>query len=204
LSPFIIIFFRGMGFISTYKVCYSPSPWFSVCSFLWWWPFVLHITRPVVRITRNAEQIALGHYALPEHQPAIRTLHMSRRDEIKRLGDAVDSMSSQLMRQMFGQRRFIRQIAHELGSPIARMKFGLAVLEERVDEETSVRVRRLSKDMGEIAVLVEGRAGLFAFRGVARKAHAGDRASGPGDQGNDRPGVPARGGCFWSSRSTTS
>lgn len=138
-------------------------------SFLWWWPFVLRITRPVARITRDAEQIAAGHYVLPEHPPAARVLPLSRQDEIKRLDDAVDSMSSQLMHQMFGQRRFIRQIAHELGSPIARMKFGLAVLEERVDEETSVRVRKLSKDMEEVAMLVEDVLDYLRSEGVPGK-----------------------------------
>lgn len=124
-------------------------------SFAWWLPFVLHITRPVAAITDTAVRIAAGDYVLIEPGKASTALLGGRKDEIKRLADAVSSMSSQLMRQMCGQRRFIRHIAHELGSPIARVKYGLAVLESRLEGEYGARVRTIGKDVEQVSLLME-------------------------------------------------
>lgn len=138
-------------------------------TFLWWWPFVLHVTKPITAITRTAERIAAGDYAFFDGASPRCYLAPRRQDEIKRLADAVDTMSNQLMRQMFGQRRFIRHIAHELGSPIARVKFGLAVLEAQLDGEHLKRIRMLSKDVGSIATLVEDVLTYLRSEGLPRQ-----------------------------------
>jgi two-component system sensor histidine kinase CpxA len=124
-------------------------------SFVWWLPFVLHITRPIRAVTGTAVRIAAGDYVLTETGKSASAFMGARKDEIRRLADAVDSMSSQLMRQMYGQRRFIRHIAHELGSPIARVKYGLAVLESRLEGEYGARIRTIGKDVEQVSLLME-------------------------------------------------
>lgn len=147
--------FSGNGLYFNYTGALAVMFLVLVLSFLWWWPFVLHITKPIAAITESAERIAAGDYTSQDSERPTGGFTIHRRDEIRRLSDAVGSMSSQLMRQMFGQRRFIRHIAHELGSPIARVKFGLAVMESRLEGENCARIRVMSKDMEQIAGLVE-------------------------------------------------
>lgn len=53
------------------------------------------------------------------------------------------------------QRRFIRNIAHELDSPLARIKLGLAVLDSRVDEKNQQRVQEISDEVEQLSLLVE-------------------------------------------------
>ena len=123
-------------------------------SFLWWWPFVLHLTRPIARLTAMAERVAAGEH-IPSCDAERVKFVLPRKDEIGRLSLAVDSMSAQIMRQMWGQRRFIRHIAHELGSPIARTKFGLAVLESRLRGGDADRLRHIIRDVEQLSVMIE-------------------------------------------------
>jgi two-component system sensor histidine kinase CpxA len=125
-----------------------------VLSFLWWWPFVLHLTRPIAKLTVSAERMASGTYPHTDEKTR-EYFSLSRKDEIGRLSQAVGSMAAQIMRQMWGQRRFIRHIAHELGSPIARIKFGLAVLEANAKDENMLRIQRVIKDVELVSVMIE-------------------------------------------------
>lgn len=127
-------------------------------SFLWWWPFVRRISRPLKAMTETAERIAAGDYtslldpAAPGH---CATRLAARRDEIGRLAQAVNIMADQVMRRAHGQRRFIRHIAHELGSPLARIKLGLAVLESRLDGDAQQRIGQVSVEVEQLSSLVE-------------------------------------------------
>ncbi|EGB15553.1 integral membrane sensor signal transduction histidine kinase [Pseudodesulfovibrio mercurii] len=158
--------FSGHGlYFNMYGVLVTMVVVLGLC-FLWWWPFVWHLAKPIGQVTEKAERIAAGEYVLTEKRKDDYLPSLGRKDEIRRLADAVDSMSNQLMQQMFRQRRFIRQIAHELGSPIARTKFGLAVLEERLDGDFANRARKISRDVEEIAVLVEDVLGYLRSEGL--------------------------------------
>jgi two-component system sensor histidine kinase CpxA len=125
-------------------------------SVLWWWPFVRHITRPLKAMTEAAERIAAGDYAGlgDEKSPGCVVAAPGRRDEIGRLSQAVSTMAEQVRRQMLGQRRFIRHIAHELGSPLARIKLGLAVLDSRLEGDARDRINQVSAEVEQLSVLV--------------------------------------------------
>lgn len=124
-------------------------------SFLWWWPFVHHISRPLKAMTETAERIAAGDYGAQPETGTAQALPLTRRDEIGRLAQGINFMAEQVKRQMRGQRRFIRYIAHELGSPLARAKLGLAVLESRLDGDARARVGEISSEMDQLSSLVE-------------------------------------------------
>ena len=139
-------------------------------SFLWWWPFVLHLTRPIATLTQTAERIASGKH-IPSCDAERLRFALPRKDEIGRLSLAVDSMAAQIMRQMWGQRRFIRHIAHELGSPIARTKFGLAVLESRFRGEDAVRLQHIIKDVEQLSVMIEDVLTYLRAEGLPETPH---------------------------------
>lgn len=125
-------------------------------SFLWWWPFVRNITRPLQSMTEIAERIAAGDYAtLPGGSRNDGRRLTVRQDEIGRLAQAVSVMADQVRRQMHGQRRFIRYIAHELGSPLARIKLGLAVLDARLDGDAGKRIGQVIEEVEQLSTLVD-------------------------------------------------
>lgn len=126
-------------------------------SCLWWWPFVRHISRPLKALTETTERIVVGDYSpQPQRSSAEGAIvPPGRGDEIGRLAQAISIMAEQVKRQVKGQRRFIRYIAHEMGSPLGRVKFGLAVLESRLDGDARHRVEELTKEMEQLTGLVE-------------------------------------------------
>jgi two-component system sensor histidine kinase CpxA len=142
----------GKGFF------FDPLPWILigatviVLSVLLWIPMVRNITRPLARMTYAAEEIARGRFDVP--------LHETRADEIGRLARAVRHMTSRLSAFVRGQRRFLGDVSHELGSPIARIQFGLGALEQRVEKENVERVRDIMEDVDHMSTLVSE---LLAF-----------------------------------------
>lgn len=137
---------------------FDPLPWMIVAaaviliSVLFWIPMVRNITRPLARITRATEQIANGRFEVVLHEP--------RMDEIGRLAKAVNHMTARLSSFVKGQKRFLGDVAHELGSPIARIQFGLGALEYRVQDKNRRRVLDVMEDVDHLSKLV---AELLAF-----------------------------------------
>lgn len=126
-------------------------------SCLWWWPFVRHLSRPLLKMVNYAEQVEMDNFVcLGKALSDTKTFSGERRDEIGRLGHAFMTMTRRVGLLISGQSQFIRHIAHELNSPLARTQIGLAVLEERLDgQPTRERVRRIMKDIERLSVLTD-------------------------------------------------
>ncbi|MFZ9855971.1 MAG: sensor histidine kinase [Limisphaerales bacterium] len=109
----------------------DPTPWLWAAglvltlSALWWIPFVSSITRSIRQMTAATERIAEGRFDIQVNE--------RRRDELGRLGGAINRMSVRLSSFVTGQKRFLGDAAHELCSPLARMEMALGILESRVD-----------------------------------------------------------------------
>lgn len=137
---------------------FDPFPWMFVAtvviliSVLLWIPMVRHITRPLSRMTLATEKIAKGRFDVSIHEP--------RADEIGRLAKTINHMTARLSAFVKGQKRFLGDVAHELGSPIARIQFGLGALEQRVDRENKQRVIDVMEDVDHMSKLVNE---LLAF-----------------------------------------
>ncbi|CAK8725089.1 histidine kinase [Candidatus Electrothrix laxa] len=137
---------------------FDPLPWMVVAaavlliSVLLWIPLVRNITKPLVRMTRAAEEIAKGNFNVSIHEP--------RADEIGRLAKTINHMTYRLAEFVKGQKRFLGDVAHELGSPVARIQFGLGVLEQRLEGGNQERVRDVMEDVEEMSKLIRE---LLAF-----------------------------------------
>ena len=89
---------------------YAPWLWAGgavlALSVLWWLPFVSGITRAVSQMTGATERIAEGQFdvSAPER----------RRDELGRLGAAINRMAARLGGFVAGQKRFLGDVSHEL------------------------------------------------------------------------------------------
>ncbi len=137
---------------------FDPVPWMVVAatviliSVLLWIPMVRNITRPLRRMTLATEEVANGRFDVSIHEP--------RTDEIGRLARAINHMTSRLSAFVKGQKRFLGDVAHELGSPIARIQFGLGALEQRVEDKNRKRVIEVMEDVDHLSKLVNE---LLAF-----------------------------------------
>jgi len=145
---------------------FDPLPWMIVAaaiiliSALLWIPMVRYITRPLARMTLATEEVANGSFDV--------SIHESRADEIGRLARAINHMTSRLSAFVKGQKRFLGDVAHELGSPIARIQFGLGALEQRVEGENRKRVIEVMEDVDHMSKLVNE---LLAFSRADMKSN---------------------------------
>lgn len=115
-------------------------------SVLLWIPLVRNITRPLSRMTHAAEEIAKGRFDVRINEP--------RADEIGRLGSSINHMTSRLCGFVKGQKSFLGDVAHELGSPIARIQIGLGILEQRVDANNRKQVVDVMEDVTHMSNLI--------------------------------------------------
>jgi two-component system sensor histidine kinase CpxA len=131
---------------------FDPFPWMIVAmavffiSALLWIPLVRNITRPITRMTRAAEEIAKGRFDVQ--------IEENRTDEIGRLGSAINHMTLRLSNFIKGRKRFLGDVAHELGSPIARIQLGLGILEQRMDPDNQQRIADVIEDVAHMSQLV--------------------------------------------------
>ena len=116
-------------------------------SILFWMPFAINITRYIGKLKSATDEIADGKFHL--------NLDTRRRDELGSLGSAVVSMSTRLDHLVSGQKRFLGDIAHELCSPLARMRTGLSILETKLPESEQKRISAIEEDATELAELIE-------------------------------------------------
>jgi two-component system sensor histidine kinase CpxA len=123
-----------------------------VCSILLWLPFVAAHTRALRRLGHATESIADGRFdtRVPENS----------RDELGALGGSINRMSGRLERLVAGQKRFLGDIAHELGSPLGRMQMGIGILEARAPAELQPAINDVREEVVQMADLV---AELLAF-----------------------------------------
>lgn len=89
-------------------------------SALWWLPFVWSITRTVTRITQTTERIAEGDFDA--------RIAADRRDELGQLARSVNSMAQRLGGHLRAQKQFLADVAHEVASPLARLRVALGLL----------------------------------------------------------------------------
>jgi len=120
--------------------------WILLFSVIFWFPLVRGITRSLATMTRATERIAEGGLDV--------RVRIQRRDEIGRLGDAVDRMAERLQGFVTGQKRFLGDTAHELCTPLARIQMVVGILEQRADEASRAYVQDLREEVQQMSALV--------------------------------------------------
>lgn len=144
--------FSGNGFFFDLSPLIITMVLIVAVSIIFWIPMVRNITVPLRKMTETTENIANGNFD--------NIISGSRNDEIGRLSKAINHMSSRLSAYVTDQKRFMGDVAHELGSPIARIQFGLSALEQRVKPENRERVTDIIDDIDHMSKLVSE---LLAF-----------------------------------------
>ena len=117
-----------------------------VFSVLFWLPVVRGITRSLGQLTAATGRIAEGHFdtRVPEQ----------RRDELGTLGHSVNRMAARLDTLVHGQKRFLGDVAHELGSPLGRLQVALEILESRTDPSVRPQLEDVREEVQLMSALV--------------------------------------------------
>lgn len=139
--------FDGRGLFFNYRQFLLIGAAILTLSYLWWLPFILHVTRPLLRMSGFAESVAEGNSGSDLKIPGTRS------DEVGRLGRALEKMTQRLTQRMAGQSQFIKHIAHELNTSLGHCNLGLAVLEKKVEGELQERARRVMTELENLGSL---------------------------------------------------
>lgn len=137
---------------------FDALPWLGILagafalSVLFWLPLIGGITRALSELTRATEAIAEGRFdaRVPD----------TRRDELGHLGQSVNRMASRLETLVNGQKRFLGDVAHELGSPLGRLQVATEILEARATNGLRAYVHDVREEVQQMSILVNE---LLAF-----------------------------------------
>lgn len=129
------------------------TPWIAagfaavLFSVLFWFPLIRGITRAISQMTQATEQIAVGQFDA--------RVNVRRRDELGRLGAAINRMADRLAGFVTGQKRFLGDVAHELCSPLARIQMALGILEQQaLSEPQKAGVEDIREEVQRMSELV--------------------------------------------------
>lgn len=132
---------------------FQPGPWLAVgglgllLSILCWMPFLRRLTRTIRKMEAATAQIAEGRFDA--------VVPRGRRDELGRLGTSIAQMAVRLDATAIGQKRFLGDTAHELRSPLGRMRVALEVIETRKHGDPSGYLQDLKDDVDAMTRLTD-------------------------------------------------
>ena len=148
------------------------GPWLALAagafglSAVFWLPLVGSITRALKRLTDATERIAEGQFET--------RVDLQRRDELGHLGTSVNRMAERLDTLVSGQKRFLGDIAHELGSPLGRLQVATEILETRADPALREQVADVREEVQQMAMLLGE---LLAFTKAGMRAREAELAT---------------------------
>lgn len=99
-----------------------------------------HFSRSVATLQKATKQIANGDLSV-----RVSSHFAGRRDEIAALGRDFDHMTERLEKAMLEQKRLIKDVSHELRSPLARLQVALGIAQQRSDGGVDKELDRIKK-----------------------------------------------------------
>lgn len=149
-GPLVIV--AESGSFSGGGLFFEVKPWLGmgtvavVFSVLLWLPLVRDLNRSIAQLTAAANRIAEGRFD-------VRVDH-HRRDELGALGQAINQMAARLNDLVTGQKRFLGDVAHELCSPLAKLRIALGILEQQAAKDQKPYVTGAEEEAAHMAGLV--------------------------------------------------
>ncbi len=109
-------------------------------------PIARRLTRRLEGLTKGVEELGGGDLSA--------RVDVEGDDEIARLAEAFNASAARIESLVTAQKRVLASASHELRSPLARMRMGLALLEEAGDDRPAA-IAALKRDIAELDGLVE-------------------------------------------------
>jgi two-component system sensor histidine kinase CpxA len=108
-----------------------------------------YIVSPVVKLRTVTRQVADG-----DLSARVGPLLGHRRDELADMGRDFDAMAAQVEALMSAQQRLLRDISHELRSPLARLGVALDLLRKRTGPEAEVHLARIERESARLNEMI--------------------------------------------------
>ncbi|WP_237065667.1 ATP-binding protein [Microbulbifer guangxiensis] len=99
-----------------------------------------YLSRPLDKLRAATRQVAVG-----ELDYRVAPALAKRGDELSELAEDFDSMTAQLQSAMAEQRRLIKDVSHELRSPLARLQVALGIARQKSDGKLDGELDRIGK-----------------------------------------------------------
>jgi len=99
-----------------------------------------YITRDIQTLKTATQKIATGDWDV-----RIAEEFCDRPGELAELGKAFDNMAIKLQKSMLEQKRLIKDVSHELRSPLARLQVALAIAQQRANSEITGELERIKE-----------------------------------------------------------
>jgi two-component system sensor histidine kinase CpxA len=100
-----------------------------------------YITAPLSRIRSSARRVARG-----DLSARVGKLPFGRSAEILALANEFDQMAARLKDLVEGQQRLIRDVSHEMRSPLSRLRVALELARSRETDETRAQLDRIERE----------------------------------------------------------
>jgi two-component system sensor histidine kinase CpxA len=115
-------------------------------SALFWVPLVRRITLPLGKMRNAARRMAQGQFDT--------RVKIQRGDEIGGLANSLNHLGERLEEFVTGQKRFLGDIAHELGSPLARMQFAIEIVAQNATPNMAPLLEDVREEVGQMTELL--------------------------------------------------
>jgi two-component system sensor histidine kinase CpxA len=116
-----------------------------LCAILAW-----HLTSPIRRLQQATKQLSEGEFDLPELRS-----NLNRRDELGDLSVGFIDMADSLQRLLQSHRQLLRDVSHELRSPLTRLQIALGIARKK-DSENMLQAEhdRIERAATQVADLI--------------------------------------------------
>jgi len=100
------------------------------------------------KLERATSRLAQGHLNA--------RVSIEGQDAVSRLGESFNKMAEHIQRLISIQREMVRAVSHELRTPVARLRFGLQIIEDTADDAfTQKQVEGMDADISELDGLID-------------------------------------------------
>jgi two-component system sensor histidine kinase CpxA len=114
---------------------------------------VLLVTRPMVRLRKAARELATGKLSTRVVWPTTQS-RMFEGDEISALIHDFNHMAERLESLVDAQKLLLRDVSHELRSPLARLSVALELAREDADPATAAHLERIERETERLNQLI--------------------------------------------------
>ena len=128
---------------------------------------VLLFTRPLVRLRQAARELAQGNLKTRVNEPA-RQSRAAQEDEFKGLVHDFNHMAERLESLVDAQKLLLRDVSHELRSPLARLSVALELAREDAAAEMSGHLNRIEREAEKLNRLIGQLLTLSSMEAVER------------------------------------
>lgn len=131
---------------------------------------VLLVTRPIVRLRKAAHELALGNLStrVPAPDSQVRVFEG---DEIQALVHDFNHMAERLESLVNAQKLLLRDVSHELRSPLARLSVALELAREDADPAMATHLQRIERETKNLNQLIGQLLTLSSMEGIEKTAN---------------------------------